>query len=294
MEEYMTEFFTFLKEEKGASASTMESYGRDLNAYLRFLTKEKIDDLLGVNKKTVERYLSGLSAKGMAGTTVARNLSSIRSMYQYFTEKGNLEKNPTLGLHIDRGEKKTPKILTNLEVELLLDQPKPIDSKGCRDKAMLELLYATGIRVSELIALNVEDVNLRERYLKCGEGEHERKIPIYETAIHCLSEYLKKARPYLVYRPDEYALFVNCKGSRFSRQGFWKLLKHYQNMAGLKKEITPQILRQSFAIHLLENGADVRSMQQLMGHVSSATTQGYARLAKERIRDVYHRTHPRS
>ncbi|MBE7042251.1 MAG: tyrosine recombinase [Ruminococcaceae bacterium] len=294
MEEYMTGFFTFLKKEKGATASTMESYRRDLNGYLCFLAKEQIDDLLGVDSETVEQYLSELSAVGKAGTTVARNLSSIRSMYHYFVEKGLLQKDPTLGLHIDRGEKKTPKILTNLEVELLLEQPKSIDSKGCRDKAMLELLYATGMRVSELIALNVEDVNLQERYIQCGEGEHKRKIPLYETAVYCLSEYLKKARPYLVYRFDEYSLFVNCKGGRFSRQGFWKLLKHYQNMAGLKKEITPQILRQSFAIHLLENGADVRSMQQLMGHVSSATTQGYARIAKERIRDVYHRTHPRA
>ncbi len=294
MEEYLIEFITYLKEEKKASASTMESYRRDLDGYVHFLTKEKIDDLLGVNRKTVERYLAFLSGQGKAGTTVARSLASIRSMYQYLAEKEKLERDPTKGLHIDRGEKKPPKILTNLEVELLLDQPKAIDSKGCRDKAMLELLYATGIRVSELIALNVDDVNLRERYLTCGEGEHERKIPIYEGAVHCLSEYLKKVRPYLVYRLDEYALFVNCKGNRFSRQGFWKLLKHYQNMAGLKKEITPQILRQSFAVHLLENGADVRSMQQLMGHVSPATTQGYARLAKERIRDVYHRTHPRA
>lgn len=294
MEEYITEFFSFLKNEKCASVNTQQSYRRDLNAYCDYLMQKNTEHLFSVKRELVEEYLSELEKQGKAGTTVARNLASIRSMYQYFEAKGLLKENPTKGLHIDRGEKKIPKILTSLEVELLLDQPKAVDSKGCRDKAMLELLYATGIRVSELIALNVDDLNLKERYVRCGEGEHERKIPLYETAVLCLSDYLKKVRPYLVYSYDEYALFVNCNGKRFSRQGFWKIVRYYRNMAGFKKEITPQILRQSFAIHLLENGADIRSMQQMMGHSNVSTTQGYARIAKERIRDVYHRTHPRA
>lgn len=294
MEEYVAEFFNYLTNEKKASVSTVESYDRDLHTYLVFLSNEKIDNLLGVNRETVERFLDGLLKQGRAASTVARNLSSVRSMYRYFAQTGSLEKDPTDGVHVDRGQKKAPQILTNLEVELLLEQPKPLDSKGCRDRAMLELLYATGLRVSELIALNVDDVNLSEKCLYCGAAGHERRIPVYDAAISFLSDYLKKARPYLVYRPDETALFVNCNGSRFSRQGFWKLIRRYRDAAGLKKEITPKSLRQSFAVHLLENGADVRSMQQLLGHKNTSTTQEYAKMAKERIRDVYHRTHPRA
>lgn len=294
MEEYLTEFMLFLTEEKKASDSTLESYRRDLDSYLRFLTGEQMNDLLGVNRETVERYLIVLQEQGKAGATVARNLASIRSLYQYLEGKGMIGDNPAGGLHIDRGEKKTPKILTNQEVELLLDQPKAVDSKGCRDKAMLELMYATGIRVSELIALNTDDLDLNRQCLRCGNREHERTVPMYDMAVQCLEEYMKKARPYLILKTDEPALFVNCKGGRFSRQGFWKLLKHYQQSAGLKKEITPQTLRHSFATHLLENGADLHSIQQLMGHASPSTTQIYARLAKERVGDVYHRTHPRA
>lgn len=294
MEEYLTDFISFLSRERGASVSTLESYQRDLKAYLRFLTEEQIDSLLGVRRDTVQKYLCAQQKIGKAGTTVARSLSSIRSLYQYLLERGMIEQNPTEAIHIDRGEKKAPRILTNQEVELFLEQPKAVDSKGCRDKAMLELMYATGMRVSELISLNVADLNLPSRQLFCGGGVHRRAVPMYETAALCLEEYLKKARPYLVMSPDEPALFVNCKGSRFSRQGFWKLVKHYQQQAGLKKEITPQSLRQSFATHLMENGADVASIQKIMGHTSASATQVYARLAKERMQDVYHRTHPRA
>ncbi|MDY4976422.1 MAG: tyrosine recombinase [Clostridia bacterium] len=294
MEEYLTAFMTFLSREKGASRGTLEAYHRDLDAYLHFLAREQIDDLLGVNRETVEHYLAQLLEQGRAGTTVARNLSSIRSLYQYLEEKGDISQNPAGEIHIDRGEKKPLKILTNQEVELLLDQPKAVDSKGCRDKAMLELMYATGIRVSELIALNLSDLDLPRRRLRCGDREHSRMVPMYETAAQCLEEYLKKARPYLVHAPDEQALFVNCKGGRFSRQGFWKLVKHYQQTAGLTKGITPQTLRHSFAIHLMENGADLRSIQQLLGHTNPSATYIYAKLAKERVQDVYHRTHPRA
>ena len=294
MEEYLTAYMAFMVQEKKVATSTLESYHRDLDAYFHFLTKEQIDDLLGVNRETVERYLTQLQEDGKAGTTVARTLASICSLYQYLEDQGEITEDPTGGLHIDRGEKKPPKILTNQEVELLLDQPKAVDSKGCRDKAMLELMYATGIRVSELIALNVDDLDLAGRRLRCGDQDHVRTVPMYEVAAQCLEEYLKKARPYLVFRQDEQALFVNCKGGRFSRQGFWKLLKHYQQAAGLKKEITPQTLRHSFATHLMENGADLHSIQQLLGHANPSTTQVYAKLAKERVQDVYHRTHPRA
>jgi integrase/recombinase XerD len=205
-----------------------------------------------------------------------------------------IDSDPTVDLDSPKVEKKLPQILSTHEVELLLDQPKCVDLKGYRDKAMLELLYATGIRVSELINLNLSEVNLELGFIKCNKGLRERVIPIGSIAVSALIEYLNKSRNLLIQKPDEKALFVNINGGRLTRQGFWKIIKQYKNQAKINKDITPHTLRHSFAAHLLENGADLRSIQEMLGHSDISSTQVYAQIAKNKIKEVYKKTHPRA
>ena len=197
-------------------------------------------------------------------------------------------------IHVDRGEKKLPQILTGKEVELLLAQPACVEPKGIRDKAMLEVMYATGIRVSEMIDLNVDDVNLDLGIIKCSSAKKSRIIPLYPAALRALAAYIKEVRPVMLQDPSDSALFVNISGSRMSRQGFWKILKQYQAKAGIEREITPHTLRHSFAVHLLENGADLGSLQELMGHSDISSTQMYAHLVSPRLRSVYDKCHPKA
>jgi integrase/recombinase XerD len=210
------------------------------------------------------------------------------------TKNKLIDQDPTIELESPKVEKKLPQILSPEEVELLLEQPQCVDMKGYRDKAMLELLYATGIRVSELIQLDEQDLNIDMAYIKCNKGSRERMIPIGSIAIGALKEYLKKSRPLLIQRMDEKALFVNVNGGRLTRQGFWKIIKQYKNQAQISKDITPHTLRHSFAAHLLENGADLRSIQEMLGHSDISSTQIYAQIAKNRIKEVYKKTHPRA
>ncbi|MCG8501768.1 MAG: site-specific tyrosine recombinase XerD [Firmicutes bacterium] len=294
MEVLVQRFVDFLENEKGLSDNTLQSYSRDIQQYMAYLKDNNISNIAGVNKTTVIAYLLYLQKKGRATSTISRNLASIRSFYQYLHKMNMIEQDPTQNLESPKVEKKLPQILSTQEVELLLEQPKCVDLKGYRDKAMLELLYATGIRVSELISLDLEDLNIAMGFIKCHKGNKERVIPLGSMAISSLKEYTSKARNMMIQSPNEMALFVNCNGRRLTRQGFWKIIKLYKNQAKINKEITPHTLRHSFAAHLLENGADLKSIQEMLGHSDISSTQIYAQLAKNKIKEVYKKTHPRA
>jgi len=283
----------FLTEEKGASANTVSSYMRDVHQYFRWLDSEG----LAAQKATqadVDRYSKYLTSLGKSVATVTRSLASLKSFYGYLQSNQIVSSNPAKGLTLEKVERKLPQILTSKEVELFLEQPDPRDAKGCRDKAMLELLYATGIRVSELINLNLDNLNLSAGFLRCVNAKRERIIPLYPTAVKALGDYIQNVRPQMIERPDERSLFVNMNGSRMSRQGFWKLIKHYQDQAGIQKDITPHTLRHSFAAHLLENGADLRSLQEMLGHADISSTQVYTMVVNQKLKDVYNKAHPRT
>jgi integrase/recombinase XerD len=272
----------------------LQSYKRDVDQYIVYLQEINLLSVVNSNKTTVIAYLLHLQKKGRATSTISRNLASIRSFYQYITKIKMIEQDPTSELESPKVEKKLPQILSTQEVELLLEQPKCVDLKGFRDKAMLELLYATGIRVSELISLNLSDINLEIGFVKCNKGTRERMIPIGSIAIAAILEYLNKSRGLLIQQSDEKALFVNINGRRLTRQGFWKIIKQYKNLAKISKDITPHTLRHSFAAHLLENGADLRSIQEMLGHSDISSTQIYAQIAKNKIKEIYKKTHPRA
>ncbi|MBZ4646820.1 MAG: integrase/recombinase XerD [Petroclostridium sp.] len=294
MEVLVQKFVDFLENEKGLSDNTLQSYRRDVQQYISYLKEMNISNIAGVNKTAVITYLLYLQKKGRATSTISRNLASIRSFYQYLNKVNIVEQDPTQNLESPKVEKKLPQILSTQEVELLLEQPKCVDLKGYRDKAMLELLYATGIRVSELIYLDLEDINLEMGFIKCNKGNKERIIPLGTIAVSALEDYINKARPMMIQNPNEKALFVNCNGRRLTRQGFWKIIKLYKNQAKINKEITPHTLRHSFAAHLLENGADLKSIQEMLGHSDISSTQIYAQLTKNKIKEVYKKTHPRA
>ena len=235
-----------------------------------------------------------MTAHGKSAATVTRSQASLKSFYSWLMEIGQVSENPARGLTQTKVERKLPHILTSREVELFLEQPDPTDAKGCRDKAMLELLYATGIRVSELIGLNLDNLNLSAGFVRCASRGKERIIPLYQTAVRALQHYVDRVRPRMVEHPDEKALFVNMSGERMSRQGFWKIIKHYQEKAGIQKDITPHTLRHSFAAHLLENGADLHSIQEMLGHADISSTQIYTQLVSQKLKDVYNKAHPRA
>lgn len=294
MEVLVQKFINFLEKDKRLSTNTLQSYKRDIEQFMLYLQDIKLYNISNTNKTTIIAYLLHLQKKGRATSTISRNLASIRSFYQYIAKNKIIDQDPTVELESPKVEKKLPQILSTKEVELLLEQPKCDDLKGFRDKAMLELLYATGIRVSELINLDITDLNLEMGYIRCNKGTRERMIPIGSIAIGALQEYLKKARGMLITRNDEKALFVNINGGRLTRQGFWKIIKQYKNQAKISKEITPHTLRHSFAAHLLENGADLRSIQEMLGHSDISSTQIYAQIAKNKIKEIYKKTHPRA
>lgn len=294
MEALVQNFVNFLERDKRLSMNTLQSYRRDIEQYFNYLNEINLQNISSSNKTTVIAYLLYLQKKGRATSTISRNLASIRSFYQYISKNKLIDHDPTTELESPKVEKKLPQILSPEEVELLLEQPQCVDLKGYRDKAMLELLYATGIRVSELIQLNMGDLSLEHAYIKCSKGVRERMIPIGSIAIKALKEYIGKSRPMLIQSSAETALFVNINGGRLTRQGFWKIIKQYKNQAKINKDITPHTLRHSFAAHLLENGADLRSIQEMLGHSDISSTQIYAQIAKNRIKEVYKKTHPRA
>ena len=293
MLDYIDDFVCFMDASKHKSNNTIQSYKRDVTKYIDYLTSAGITDICQTTKSTVLTYLVNLQNQGKAASTVSRTLASIRSYYLFVEQTGEKITNPTKNLESPHVEKKLPQILSAEEVDRLLNQPSATEPKGIRDKAMLELLYATGIRVSELIALTVNDVNTALGFIRCSSSKKERFIPLGHIAVNALSNYLENARPVMV-SDDTDILFVNCSGARMSRQGFWKLIKQYGAQANISADITPHTLRHSFAAHLLENGADLKSIQEMLGHSDISSTQVYSHLIKSRIKDVYQKAHPRA
>ncbi len=291
--DYLKEYQIHLRDEKGASDNTLSSYMRDMHQFDAYLADKGIS-LRQVIQSDIENYAKYLTVKGKSASTVTRAMASIKSFYNYMLNHGQVSSNPAKGIAPAKVERKLPQILTSKEVELFLEQPECTDLKGFRDRAMLELLYATGIRVSELIGLNVEDLNLSAGILRCSSKGKERLIPLYPAAVRALSDYVDRIRPQMIDSPEERALFVNVSGERMSRQGFWKLIKHYQEKAGIQKEITPHTLRHSFAAHLLENGADLQSIQEMLGHADISSTQIYSQLVNQKLKNVYNKAHPRA
>ena len=272
----------YLTKVKHASKNTIFSYMRDIRQFYQWLRDVENKELLEATQLNMNAYMTHLEAEGRSGATRSRCLASLKNFYVYLVSSGFLEKTPVSDIRIDRGEKKLPQILTGREIEMLLAQPVCVDAKGYRDKAMLEVMYATGIRVSELIELDIDDVNLDAGVIKCAGSKKSRVIPLYPAALRALNAYVRDIRNSMLAEPDEAALFVNVNGTRMSRQGFWKILKHYQASAHIEKEITPHTLRHSFAVHLLENGADIDSLQELMGHCDISSTQMYTQMVNQK------------
>ena len=284
----------YLIKVKQASSNTVSSYMRDIRQFAQFLADYGNADLTAVEQLHIQRYMSRLIEDGRSGATQSRNLASLKNFFAYLVSSGFMDQSPVFDIQVEKREKKLPQILTGREIELLLAQPACIDAKGFRDKAMLETMYATGVRVTELLTLDVDDVNLEQGIIKCSSDKKSRVIPLYPAALRSLSIYLKEYRMALVTDPAERALFVNIGGSRMSRQGFWKILKHYQTTARIDKEITPHTLRHSFAVHLLENGADLDSLQELMGHSDISSTQLYTHMVNNKLKKVYAKCHPKA
>ena len=289
MEKVMTEYLNFLKNTKKSSDNTIQAYKRDLNFFFEYLNKNKIE-YLNVEYDDIQKYIEELNNEGRKAASISRRLATLRSFYGYLLKKKLIKSIPTNKVNTPKVEKKAPMILTSDEVEILLSQPKSDHLKGIRDKAMLEFAYATGMKVSEIINLDLKDVNLVDSYVVCNEGYSKRVVPLGRISKEALVEYLDNSRPYLLKTDDEKPLFVNVMGNRLTRQGFWKIIKQYQEQAHIEKEITPHVLRHSFATHLLQNGADMRAVQTMLGHTDIASTQVYMKL----IDDQYKENHPRA
>ena len=284
----------YLTKVKQASGNTIASYMRDIRQFAGWLHEEEEAEVVDASVTHIQNFLSHLEEEGRSAATRSRALASLKNFYSYVVSSGFLPESPVKEVRVDRGEKKLPQILNGREIELLLAQPSSVDPKGVRDKAMLELMYATGIRVSELINLDVDDVSLSSGSIKCRSGKKSRTIPMYPGAVKALTAYIRDVRAILLAQPDEKALFVNFGGARMSRQGFWKILKHYQVSACIEKEITPHTLRHSFAVHLLENGAELDVLQKLMGHSDISSTQMYTQMVDQQLKKVYERCHPKA
>ena len=284
----------YLTKVKQASKNTIFSYIRDIRQFSSWLRDAENKELLEATQLNMSTYMEFLDREGKSAATKSRCVASLKNFYVYLISSGFIEKNPVTEIRIERGEKKLPQILNGREIELLLAQPVCVDAKGYRDKAMLEVMYATGIRVSELIELDIDDVNLDLGIIKCSSAKKTRAIPLYPAALRALNVYIRDVRKSMLADATESALFVNVNGSRMSRQGFWKILKHYQTTAHIEKEITPHTLRHSFAVHLLENGADIGSLQELMGHCDISSTQLYAQMINQKLKSVYEKCHPKA
>ncbi|OGP50887.1 MAG: site-specific tyrosine recombinase XerD [Deltaproteobacteria bacterium RBG_13_43_22] len=288
-------FLNFLVVEKGLSPNTLEAYSRDLIQYFRFLESKGISDLSLTQSETLYEYLGTLRSRKLSGRTQARILSALRSFYRFLQEESLRTDNPTLPLQSPKSKRTLPKTLSELEVETLIRQPNTGTPRGLRDAVMLEVLYATGLRVSELIALTLDQLELEAHLIRTmGKGSKERLVPIGKIASQCLREYLLKGRPPLLKNPMAPWVFVNNRGGRLTRQGFWKILRQYGQKAGILKKVSPHTLRHTFATHLLEGGADLRSIQTMLGHADISTTQIYTLVTHEHLREVYRRYHPRA
>ena len=293
MEKQIRLFLEFLENDKKLSSNTLQSYRRDIVQFQEYLDNKRLT-YSKINKQEIEEYIEYLKEIGKKTSTISRNLASIRSFYQFQLRTKKVKKDPTEGMQSPKIEKKVPSILSSDEVELLLEQPSDIDLKGIRDKAMLEFAYATGMRVTEIISLNIDDVNFNNSTVMCQNGSKKRNIPLGTLSLKALEEYTKNARPIMIKSEDEKALFVNVNGKRLTRQGFWKIIKYYKEQAHITKDITPHVLRHSFATHLLQNGADLKSIQMMLGHSDISSTQVYMQFQDDTLKNIYHKAHPRA
>ena len=293
MDKQIEFFLDFIKNDKKLSNNTLQSYKRDIMQYEKYVNETNIN-FTKVNEKDIRDYLKYLNSVNKKASTISRNLASLRLFYQFLLKNKKVKGDPTEGIQSPRVEKRVPSILTSQEVSLLLDQPKNVDLKGIRDKAMLEFAYATGMRVTEIISLDIEDVNLEEGTVTCKTGKKQRNIPLGKFSLKALEEYMKESRSILIKTESEKALFVNINGRRLTRQGFWKIVKFYKDQANITKDITPHVLRHSFATHLLQNGAELKAIQTMLGHSDIASTQIYMQFQDESIKNTYRKAHPRA
>ena len=293
MEKQVKSFLEFLQNDKKASENTLQSYRRDIVYYSKYIESNNLN-YAKIKEEDIKGYLEHLQSIGKKPSTISRCLASIRSFYQFLVRNKKVKEDPTLHIQSPKIEKRVPSVLTAQEVELLLNQPKDVDLKGTRDKAMLEFAYATGMRVTEIISLDIKDVKLEEGYVVCHSGSKERNIPLGTLSLKALKEYIEEARPVLIRDEKVEALFVNVNGQRLTRQGFWKIVKYYKEQAHITKDITPHVLRHSFATHLLQNGADLKAIQTMLGHSDISSTQVYMQFQDSGIKNVYKKAHPRA
>ncbi len=294
MQELLDSFVFYMAGARESSQNTVVSYKRDILKYIEYLRENGIFKISQTDRMTVVTYLLQMKKSGKAPATVSRSLAAIRAFYSYVIASGEKIKDPTANIIAPPADKKQPGFLTAQETERLLSEPNITETKGIRDKAMLELLYATGIKVSEIIELTMDDINLKQGFLRCRTATHERVVPVGKAAVSAVKQYLDKARPRLVFDDGIKYLFLNRSGTKMSRQGFWKILKGYGKSAGIKKAITPYAIRHSFAMHLLQNGADLEAIRQLLGHNEISSTQVYSKIMDARLKEVYEKAHPRA
>lgn len=293
MEKQIDNFLEFIKEDKKLSDNTLQSYRRDIVQFEEYVNSNKLN-YLKVTEEDMKNYFSHLQEVGKKTSTISRNIASIRSFYQFLVRNKKVKKDPTDKIQSPKVEKKAPTILSSSEIELLLEQPKNIDLKGIRDKAMLEFAYATGMRVTEIISLDIDDINLKDGLVTCKTRTRQRNIPLGSLSLKALADYIENSRPILIKDEKVKALFVNTNGKRLTRQGFWKIVKYYKEQAHITKDITPHVLRHSFATHLLQNGADLKSIQTMLGHSDISSTQVYMQFQDESIKNIYKHAHPRA
>jgi len=293
MQHQVDQFVAYLHNVKKTSINTEMSYKRDLCKFAKAMDEQGFKEVADISEDALQAYVSNLYDQGFKQATISRNIASIKALYQFLVQEDQVVKNISEKLKSPKVEKKLPEILSMDEVVKLLEQPSGNTDKEIRDKAMLELLYATGIRVTELISLKMSEVNMQMSYIICKDAHKERVIPFGQEAKKAISRYLVDIRNKMIIDANEETVFVNCSGAPMSRQGFWKIIKYYTKKAGIQIDITPHTLRHSFAAHLVENGADLRSVQEMLGHSDISTTQIYATLNHSHIREVYAKAHPR-
>ena len=299
MRKSLDDFLTFLSVEKGGSANTVAAYRNDLQQLADFITTTPgTDGWQALNRAMIQEFILDLKKRGYSETSVARKVAAVRSFFAFLSAEGTIPLNPTDGLTSPRVGKTLPKAISPNEVDELLEQPaRRSTPEAKRDRAMLELLYATGMRVTELVSLDLSNLNLdpRSPYVRClGKGAKERTIPIHDQAVEALVDYLDEGRPLITRNQGEVALFVNRRGERLTRQGFWLILKGYAKSANLSADVTPHTLRHSFATHMLRGGMPLRNVQEMLGHANISTTQVYTHLTSDHVREVYERAHPRA
>lgn len=295
METYLNEFLNFLRIEKNAATNTVLSYQNDIKRYLSFLKNKGLTELFEVKPSDILALINFLNELGFAPASSARNLSAIRMFHRFLVGEGYLQNDPSINISYPKQAKNLPSVLNQQEIERILDQPNLSELRGIRDKAMLEFLYAVGIRVSELISVALSDLFFTEGFIRVfGKGSKERLIPIGEQAVYYTNQYLRQVRPIIAKKSgSRNVVFLNWRGKPLSRMGFWKILRSYVVQAGIKKKVTPHTFRHSFATHLIEGGADLRAVQEMLGHADISTTQIYTHLDREYLKEVHRQFHPR-